>query len=138
MTFEELEQIATEARAVKENSPREINVCVAAGCLSLHGDAIKSSLEKEVQRTGVNCRVRGTGCMGLCSLGPLVSSEPDGHLLKKVAESDVAEIVATLDAAAPERLVCSREQPFFQRQTSIVLENSGRIDPETIEEYIAA
>ena len=138
MTFEELEQIATEARAVKENSPREINVCVAAGCLSLHGDAIKSSLEKEVQRTGVNCRVRGTGCMGLCSLGPLVSSEPDGHLLKKVAESDVAEIVATLDAAAPERLVCSREQPFFQRQTSIVLENSGRIDPEKIEEYIAA
>ena len=40
--------------------------------------------------------------------------------------------------AMPERLLCSREQPFFQRQTAIVLENSGRIDPEKIEEYIAA
>jgi len=37
----------------------------------------------------------------------------------------------------PERLLCSREQPFFQRQTVIVLENSGRIDPEKIDEYIA-
>ena len=138
MTLEELEQIATDARAVKENSPRELNVCVAAGCLSLHGGAIKSALEKEVQRAEVNCRVRGTGCMGLCSLGPLVSREPDGHLLKKVAETDAAEIVATLNATVPERLACSREQPFFQRQTSIVLENSGRIDPEKIEEYIAA
>ncbi len=138
MTIEELEQIAEEARAAKEKSPRALNVCVAAGCLSLHSDAIKSSLEKEVQRTGANCRVAGTGCMGLCSVGPLVSREPDGHLLKSVAEADAAEIVATLDSAIPERLLCSREQPFFQCQTAVVLENSGRIDPEKIAEYIAA
>ncbi len=138
MTLEELEQIATDARAVKEQFPRALNVCVAAGCLSLHSDAIKSALDKEVKRTGANCRVRGTGCMGLCSRGPLVSSEPDGNLLKNVAESDAGEIVARLDSAMPERLLLSREQPFFQRQTTIVLENSGRIDPEKIEEYIAA
>jgi bidirectional [NiFe] hydrogenase diaphorase subunit len=138
MTIEELEQIAGEGRAAIEKSPRALNVCVAAGCLSLHSDAIKSALEQEVQNTGANCRVAGTGCMGLCSLGPLVSREPDGHLLKNVAESDVAEIVAKLDSDIPERLLCSREQPFFQRQTAVVLENSGRIDPEKIKEYIAA
>jgi len=137
MTLEELEQIAAEARLVKEKSPRELNVCVAAGCLSLHSDAVKSALEKEVQRTGANCRVRGTGCMGLCSLGPLVGTEPGGHMLKNVAASDAEEIVAKLDSEAPERLLCSREQAFFQRQTTVVLENSGRIDPEKIEEYIA-
>lgn len=137
MTLEELEQIASEARLAKEQSPRELNVCVAAGCLSLRSDAIKSALEQEVKRTGANCRVCGTGCMGLCSAGPLVSSEPDGRLLKNVAESDAAEIVATLDSMPPDRLLCSREQPFFQRQTAIVLENSGRIDPEKIEQYIA-
>ena len=137
MTLEDLEQIANERRAAKEKSPRALNVCVAAGCLSRRSDAIKSALEKEVQSTGANCRVAGTGCMGLCSLGPLVSSEPDDHLLKNVAESDAAEIVAKLDSAMPERLLCSREQPFFQRQAPVVLENSGRIDPEKIEEYIA-
>ena len=138
MTLEELEQIATDARAAKETFPRALNVCVAAGCLSLHSDAIKSALEKEVRRKGANCRVAGTGCMGLCSLGPLVTSEPDGRLLKNVAEADAPEIVAKLNDAMPERLLYSRDQPFFQRQTAIVLENSGRIDPEKIEEYIAA
>jgi bidirectional [NiFe] hydrogenase diaphorase subunit len=138
VTAEELEQIAAETRRTKGKSPRELNVCVAAGCLSLHSEGIKSALEKEVQRTGAICRVRGTGCMGLCSLGPLVSAEPGGRLLQRVAESDAAEIVGHLDGAGPARLACSREQPFFQRQTSIVLENSGRIDPEKIEEYIAA
>ncbi len=138
MTLDELEQIANEVQAAKEKSPRALNVCVAAGCLSLHSDAIKSALEKEVQRTGVNCRVAGTGCMGLCSLGPLVNREPDGQLLKNVAEADAAEIVEKLESVPPERLLCSREQPFFQRQTAVVLENSGRINPEKIEEYIAA
>jgi bidirectional [NiFe] hydrogenase diaphorase subunit len=138
MTLEDLEQIATESRAVKQKSPRALNVCVAAGCLSLHSDSIKSALDKEVQRTGANCRVRGTGCMGLCSLGPLVSSEPDGNLLRNVTEPDVTEIVKGLAGTMPERLLYSREQAFFQRQTNIVLENSGRIDPEKIEEYIAA
>jgi len=138
MTLEELEQIASDARELKEKSPRALNVCVAAGCASLHSEAIKSALESEVQRTGVNCRVGGTGCMGLCSQGPLVSSEPQDRLFKKVEEADAAEIVAKLDGELPERMFCSREQPFFRLQTSIVLENSGRIDPEKIEEYIAA
>ena len=113
MTLEDLEQIANEAHAVKEKSPRALNVCVAAGCLSLHSDAIKSALDKEVQRTGANCRVRGTGCMGLCSLGPLVSSEPDGNLLRNVAEPDVTEIVAGLAGTMPERLLYSREQAIL-------------------------
>src|SRR5208283_49234 len=137
MNFEELEQIAAETRENREKSPRELNVCVAAGCLSLHSDAVKKSLEEEVKRTGATCRVRGTGCMGLCSLGPLVASEPAGQLYKSVAATDAAEIVENLEGSPVPRLLCSREQPFFQRQNLIVLENSGRIDPEKIEEYIA-
>lgn len=138
MTLEELAVIAEDTRLVKEASPRELNVCVAAGCLSLHSDALKTALEEEVKKSGKQCRVRGTGCMGLCSLGPLVSSEPSGILLKNVTPADVPDIVASLDAAPPERLFCSRKQPFFEKQSPTVLENSGRIDPEKIEEYIAA
>jgi bidirectional [NiFe] hydrogenase diaphorase subunit len=76
--------------------------------------------------------------MGLCSLGPLVASEPSGQLYKSVAPADATEIVENLEGVPVSRLLCSREQPFFQRQNLIVLENSGRIDPEKIEEYIAA
>jgi len=70
-------------------------------------------------------------------MGPLVASEPAGQLYKSVAATDAAEIVENLEGSPVPRLLCSREQPFFQRQNLIVLENSGRIDPEKIEEYIA-
>jgi bidirectional [NiFe] hydrogenase diaphorase subunit len=46
--------------------------------------------------------------------------------------------VKSLDGSPVEHLVCSRQQPFFERQTNVVLENSGKIDPQKIEEYIAA
>jgi len=137
MNPEELEQLAKDAQAAREQSPHALNVCVAAGCLTLHSEAVKAALEEEVKRTGSACRVRGVGCMGLCSLGPLVTSEPGGHLYKKVAPADAQEIVASVTASPVARLLCSREQPFFQHQLNIVTENSGRIDPEKIDEYIA-
>ena len=137
MNPDELELLAKDAQAARKQSPHSLNVCLAAGCLTLHSEAVKSALQEEVKRTGAACRVRGVGCMGLCSLGPLVTGDPGEHLYKNVAASDAPEIVATLDKPPVQRLLCSRAQPFFQRQLSIVLENSGRIDPEKIEEYIA-
>jgi len=137
MTPEELEVLAKDSQIVRQKSPHALNVCVAAGCLTLHSQEVKNALEAEVKRTGAPCRVRGVGCMGLCSLGPLVVSEPGDLLYKNVTPDDVPELVSTLDVSPVARLQCSREQPFFRRQTNIVLENSGHIDPEQIEEYIA-
>ena len=114
-----------------------MNVCTAAGCLALRSDAVKSVLEEEVKRSGASCQVRGVGCMGLCSLGPLVAAQPDGVLYRNVTAEDAAVLVASPESEAARKLVCSREQAFFQRQTNVVLENSGKIDPEKIEEYIA-
>jgi bidirectional [NiFe] hydrogenase diaphorase subunit len=137
VTLEELEQIASEAQAKRQESARELKVCMAAGCLSLHSDTLKTALDEEVKHSGSPCRVRGVGCMGLCSLGPLVAAEPDGALYRNVTAADAAEVVGNPGGEAAQRLVCSREQAFFQRQTVVVLENSGKIDPEKIDEYIA-
>jgi bidirectional [NiFe] hydrogenase diaphorase subunit len=137
MTLEELEQIGTTVRENRKIANRELNVCVAAGCLSLHADQLKTTLEEEVKKSGAACRVRGTGCMGLCSQGPLVSDEPSDLLYKKVARADARNIIHDQDGTSVKKLTCSREQPFFQHQTNVVLENSGKIDPQKIEEYIA-
>jgi len=75
--------------------------------------------------------------MGLCSEGPLVSTGA-GVLYKKVGPDDSAAIVDSLEGAPVSRLVCPTDVPFFQRQKKIVLENSGVIDPERVEDYIAA
>ena len=49
-----------------------------------------------------------------------------------------SEIVRGLDGAAEGPTPCPTDTPFFERQKKIVLENSGEIDPERIEDYIAA
>jgi bidirectional [NiFe] hydrogenase diaphorase subunit len=140
MTPEQLAQIdADEAESRKEILHR-LNVCLAAGCLSLNSDAIKKSLEAAVAANPLkeSCQVKAVGCMGLCARGPLVSVEPAGALYQGVRPDDSREIVERLASGLVDRLAISRDVPFFQRQVSVVLENSGRIDPERIEEYVAA
>src|SRR5690606_6013912 len=139
MTPEELKTIADNEREQESRLAHSVNVCMAAGCLSLHSDQLKEALDKEVGERGLGgrCRVRGVGCMGLCAAGPLVSVEPAGALYQDVTPQDAPEIVESLERSPVQRLRCDGEQPFFSRQVRIVLENSGRIDPERIEAYVA-
>ena len=137
MTADELEQIAEKERAAQQQFTQQVNVCVAAGCLSCQSDALKGALAKEMVARGTtdHCQVKGVGCMGLCSEGPLVSTS-SGQMYKHVALGDTGELLDNLGTGI-HRLDCPTDLPFFQRQKKIVLENSGAIDPERIEEYIA-
>ena len=75
--------------------------------------------------------------MGLCAEGPLV--QVDGKTMyKKVAASDASEILDSVEANPVQRLLCATDVPFFQRQTKIVLENSGIIEPERVEDYVGS
>jgi bidirectional [NiFe] hydrogenase diaphorase subunit len=146
MMYDRLEEIAATEQEFSERFTHTVNVCMAAGCMSSQSGTIKEALDKEVERNGLErwCRVRGTGCMGLCAAGPLVAvnpGTPDETLYQHVKVEDVPDIVTGLEAdpvQPVERLICPTDIPFFQRQKKIVLENSGAIDPERIEEYIAA
>jgi bidirectional [NiFe] hydrogenase diaphorase subunit len=95
MTPEELDDIARKEREAQERFPHCVNVCVAAGCLSCHSDAVKEALTKEAASCGLDgqCQVKGVGCMGLCSEGPLVSVST-GHLYQHVAATDAGAILA--------------------------------------------
>ncbi len=139
MTPEELDEIAESERAAQSQFTQRANVCVAAGCLSCQSQSVKDALDQEVSRRGIkdHCQIRGVGCMGLCAEGPLVSTS-SGVLYQKVQAADGAAILDSLGGQPVSRLVCPTDVPFFQRQKKIVLENSGVIDPERMEDYIAA
>ena len=138
MTPEELDQIAETERAAQSQFTQGVKVCVAAGCLSCQSQSVKDSLDQEVARRGTkdHCKVKGVGCMGLCSEGPLVSTS-GGVLYKKVEAADGPAILDSLESEPVSRLICPTDVPFFQRQKKIVLENSGNIDPDRIEDYIS-
>ena len=137
MTPEELEQIAESEHEAQGRFTQRVNVCVAAGCLSCHSQEVKDALDKDVERRGwkERCQVKGVGCMGLCAEGPLVSTG-DGIVYKKVVAADAPEILDHVVGEPVSRLLCRTDIPFFQRQKKIVLENSGVIDAERIEDYI--
>ena len=139
MNIEDLHQIARMEQTQREGFQHRINVCVAAGCLSCGSGQLKEALEKEVSRRGLDnwCKVKGVGCLGLCTAGPLISLETAGTYYQSVKISDVSDILEALGGKPVSRLVCPVDTAFFQRQVRIVSENCGRIDPERIEEYMA-
>ena len=147
MLHEKLEEIAIIEEESREQFAHTVRVCVAAGCLSSQSDTVKESFDKEIGRLGLerHCQVKGVGCMGLCAQGPLASVESHEEnadavsqvMYQTVTVGDVPEIIDSLGKDAVKRLICATDVPFFERQKKIVLENSGIIDPERIEDYIA-
>jgi len=137
MTPDELEQIAEEEQGARHQFEHRVNVCVAAGCISCQSDAVKGALDEEIKRRGweKKCQAKGVGCMGLCAEGPLVSTS-DGTLYKHVTAEDTGAVLDALGGEPVSRLVSPTEVPFFQRQRKIVLEHSGIVDPERMEDYI--
>jgi bidirectional [NiFe] hydrogenase diaphorase subunit len=139
MTLDELRQIAEKERQAEAKFQHHVCVCTAAGCLSSGADQVAAALKQEIAEAGMQneVQVKTVGCMGLCSAGPLVSTGPDGPMYANVTAEDGPEIVRGLDTGSNALAHCPTDAPFFRRQKKIVLENSGRIDPERIEDYIA-
>jgi bidirectional [NiFe] hydrogenase diaphorase subunit len=139
MTPEELEQIAQSEHEAQAQFTHRVNVCVAAGCLSCQSQSVKDALDQDIKRRGWEnrCQTKGVGCMGLCAEGPLVSTD-NGTMYKHVTAADAGEVLDGVEGQPVSRLLCPTDVPFFRRQKKIVLENSGIIDAERIEDYIGS
>ena len=142
MTFEELCGKQTEEVERQQALKNRIMCCTAAGCLSCGADGLRQAISAEIAAQGRQADVElcGSGCMGMCSRGPLVLSAACNRLYGNVAPADAAALVSA-DPAATETLAdraIDLDSPFFSKQTRIVLANSGHVDPEKLADYIAA
>lgn len=143
MNLEDLKKTAEESAEAEKSHRHCVRVCMAASCQSCGAEGVLHAMETQAkQEDQQHVHVKPVGCMGLCSAGPLVSVDaPDsqhGVLYKDVKADDAAEVFSSLDGKPVERLRCSTDIPFFARQQRIVLKNSGFIDPEQIDDYIAS
>ncbi|HIY33585.1 MAG TPA: NADH-quinone oxidoreductase subunit NuoF [Candidatus Eubacterium faecigallinarum] len=85
------------------------------------------------------------GCVGMCYLEPIVDIyEEDGTLkrLVRVTENDAAQIaqyaVTGDESAIKELLVSDEDKEFLEKQTRIALRRCGIINPEDIDDFVAA
>jgi len=138
--IERILRIASEQVAIDANYEHHIHVCVASGCLSSGSDRVLQALRGEVERRKLQDKinVKGVGCLGLCAAAPLIAVFPAGVYYQAVSPDDAAEIVDSIGGQPVDRLLCPTDRPFFKRQTKIVLENCGIVDPLRIEDYIAS
>lgn len=131
----------------------QVLVCGGTGCALEGAMDIANSIKNELKahRIENEIEVIRTGCLGLCDLGPIVIIYPEGTFYHKVNIKNIPEIVEehlvngriaekyayykTLDDYSIRSL---KNVEFFKKQVRIALKNCGIIDPENIDEYIAA
>ncbi|KOR33753.1 MULTISPECIES: NADH-quinone oxidoreductase subunit NuoF [Planktothricoides] len=138
MDLIELREIAAKERARQKNI--RVHCCTSTGCQASNSVELKKNLETAATEAGLDATVEvvGVGCMGFCGRGPLVQIDPDNILYEEVKPEQATLIIDALkNNTEADLLKGDPNHPFFSRQVQIVRENSGKIDPERIEEYIA-
>ena len=111
-------------------------VCEAVSCLSTGSHEILTGLGTRIADTTMtDVAVKRVGCLGLCAAGPLVQIPETGELFRQVRPDALEPIVEALEAVTPASGRVT-EPAFFDRQVRIATEHSGRIDPESLADYV--
>ncbi len=120
-----------------------VKVCLGTACLSAGARKVKETLEKEL---GGEVGVDFSGCHGFCSQGPLVVV--DDYFYTNVDEKTAIKIAREhiingkplqkyfyKEPLSGRPIEKHEDIPFYKKQTRILLEYCGKINPESIEDY---
>jgi len=146
MNREELQAMAQAELDQQRRFRCRILVCMSTPCISSGATAVQQALVEALKAAQLDTEVEAvaTGCLGPCSRGPLVTIKAEGQedvIYERVSAEDAPDIVArhfkAAEAPALTGKVLPNDLPFFTKQMQIVLADSGVIDPERLEPYVA-
>ena len=149
---DELEAVRREIASQADRAKPCVMICVGSGCVASGAADILAAFRAEIEKEGLAVEIgtKGTGCQGYCEKGPLVVLYPEEICYLQVKPEDVPEIVAKTikgkeiverliyaDAATGEKAAHASEIPFYKHQQREIIGVNPRIDPKSIEDYIA-
>jgi NADH-quinone oxidoreductase subunit F len=148
---ENCQEFREELRRIAEHKTSQFMatafLCKGLTCDASDEPGIYKTFLSELKKRGLSGKVEfiETGCQGLCEVGPIVQLLPNEAFYCRVKPTDVAEIIDKhiVGGQIVERLlyapghVTESSIPFYNKQVRRVLSNTGKIDPENIDEYIA-
>jgi bidirectional [NiFe] hydrogenase diaphorase subunit len=147
MNRQDLQALADREQQKQQQYRCRLLCCGSTPCLSSGGTAVQEALKevlKENRELRADLDVVSTGCMGPCSRGPLITVQMQGQadvIYENVTPELAREIVKKHlngdEAAQVAGHVLPPDMPFFAKQQKVVLANSGLIDPERLEDYVA-
>lgn len=154
--MENIEEIAEQEKNRQQEYTCRVFCCSSTACESSGSSEVVEAVTEAVKAHDITDQVQivKTGCMGLCSEGPLIRVEmADARpVLYKEVEPLVARLIVVEHIARaidwnkdtpfeiPEFLknyTFPLDSTFFTGQEKIVLANAGAVDPESIDQYIA-
>ncbi len=153
MSFEKLQELGAQELERQEKIDHRIFCCTSTACLSTGAGATHSALKgilEDEKIAAAEAEVVQTGCMGLCSRGPLVRVESKGEedifyqdVTPEVANEIVVKHVPSLSNGRSgtdldlTKHILPQDIPFFTQQVKVVLSEVGLIDPENLKDYLA-
>ena len=151
-TATELKEKKEAILASRDPSHPWISVCGGTGCLALGAEQVGNAFREELKKQGLEPKVNMalTGCPGFCERGPLVVIYPEAIFYERVKPEDVSEIVSQTvlegkvidrllheDPATGQKVIHEYEVPFYKEQERMIMADNGRLDPASIDDYIA-
>ncbi len=127
-------------------------ISIDANTLLAGAKAVEEALINELRRRGIDKEVGviETGPLGIIGKGVVMVVYPEGVYYGNVKPEDIPELVEEhfikgrplkrlmIENIITPSVVVKEEVRLTKRQVRIVLKNSGVINPESIEEYIAS
>ena len=123
-----------------------MRVVIGQGSCGVATGARKTAaeFEKQIAEKKLNIDVDITGCVGTCYLEPIVDIyDDDGKMTRyvRVKPDKVEKIVEDhliSNKIVEDQAISEEDKMFIEKQQRVVLRNCGVINPENIDEYIAA
>ena len=149
---EELEKVRQEILSRRDPSKPCISICAGAGCLASGAGEVIAAFKAEIEKQGLTTEVntKGTGCPGFCERGPVLVIYPEEICYLQVKPEDVPEIVSQTikekkvvdrllyaDPTTGEKATHESDIPFYKNQERNILGSNIKIDPKSIEDYLA-
>ena len=151
-SLKELEALRESIVQNRDPAKRCITICGGTGCVAMFSGNVIAAFREEIEKHGLSSTVdlRVTGCRGFCERGPHVVIHPEDTLYQRVKEKDVAQIISEtiingktidrllyVDPETRRKVVKESEIPFYVKQKRLLLASNSRIDPNSINDYLA-
>jgi NADP-reducing hydrogenase subunit HndC len=148
----ELEELRKGILSKRDPNKPCITLCSGTACLASGSEDVAASIEEEIKKQGLSGKVdfRRTGCHGFCEKGPIIVIHPEEICYLQIESKDVPEIISQTikekkvverllytDSNTNEKIIHESEIPFYNNQRRLVFGSNGRIDPKSIEDYLA-
>ena len=129
-----------------------LTLCSGTACHATGSKGVALAIEEELKKQDLRHKIdyRRTGCHGFCEKGPIVIIFPEEICYLQVTPEDVPDIISQTiknkkivdrlvysDPSTGEKVIRESDIPFYKNQERLIFSANQKIDPTSIEDYIA-